>query len=177
MTMNDSWGYQATDDNWKTPKTVVRNLITCARDGGNYLLNIGPRGDGSIPEPSANILETVGKWVDGNGASIYKAEPCSVKRSANANFTRIGNTLYAHIHFWPGEEFAIAGPQMKVLSAKLLRSGAPVKVIQEDLRVRFTGLPKTPPDSPVTTIVAECDGVPKQDTNHVRETRERATTA
>ena len=177
MTMNDSWGYQATDDNWKTPKTVVRNLITCARDGGNYLLNIGPRGDGSIPEPSVNILQTVGKWVDGNSASIYKAEPCNVKRSANANFTRIGNTLYAHIHFWPGEEFAISGPKMKVLSAKLLRTGAPVKVIQDDLRVRFVGLPKTAPDSPVTTIVAECDGVPKQDTNNVRETRERAATA
>ena len=52
MTMNDSWGYQKADDDWKTPKTIVRNLVTCARDGGNYLLNIGPRGDGSIPEES-----------------------------------------------------------------------------------------------------------------------------
>ena len=43
MTMNDSWGYQRADDNWKSPKTVVRNLITCARDTGNYLLNIGPK--------------------------------------------------------------------------------------------------------------------------------------
>jgi alpha-L-fucosidase len=56
MTMNDSWGYQKADDNWKSPKTVVRNLITCARDGGNYLLNIGPRPDGSIPEDSVRIL-------------------------------------------------------------------------------------------------------------------------
>src|SRR5512133_368076 len=60
MTMNGSWGYQAADDDWKTPKQIVRNLITCGRDGGNYLLNIGPRGDGSIPEPSVRILETVG---------------------------------------------------------------------------------------------------------------------
>src|SRR5580700_791236 len=43
MTMNGSWGYQRADDDWKSPKTVARNLITCARDGGNYLLNIGPR--------------------------------------------------------------------------------------------------------------------------------------
>src|SRR5271165_672491 len=42
MTLNDSWGYQKADDNWKTPKTVVNNLITCAHGGGNYLLNIGP---------------------------------------------------------------------------------------------------------------------------------------
>jgi alpha-L-fucosidase len=44
MTMNDSWGYQKADDNWKTPKNIVRNLIRCTRDNGNYLLNIGPKG-------------------------------------------------------------------------------------------------------------------------------------
>src|SRR5580693_243493 len=96
MTLNDSWGYQTTDDNWKSAKTVVRNLITCARDGGNYLLNIGPKGDGSIPDATVPILQAVGKWVDGNGAAIYKAEPCTVKRSAYANFSRTGNTLYMH---------------------------------------------------------------------------------
>jgi alpha-L-fucosidase len=50
MTLNDSWGYQRADDNWKSSKTIIRNLISCARDGGNYLLNIGPKQDGSIPE-------------------------------------------------------------------------------------------------------------------------------
>jgi alpha-L-fucosidase len=39
MTLNDSWGYHKADDNWKTPKTIVNNLITCAHGGGNYLLN------------------------------------------------------------------------------------------------------------------------------------------
>src|SRR6266567_4306621 len=48
MTLNDSWGFQRADDNWKTSKTIIRNLISCARDGGNYLLNIGPTQDGSI---------------------------------------------------------------------------------------------------------------------------------
>jgi len=52
MTMNDSWGYHKADDDWKTAKAVVRNLITCAQAGGNYLLNIGPMRDGSIPEES-----------------------------------------------------------------------------------------------------------------------------
>ena len=70
MTMNDSWGYQRADDNWKTPKTIIRNLITCARDDGNYLLNIGPRADGSVPEESVRILTTVGQWMDKNGQAI-----------------------------------------------------------------------------------------------------------
>jgi alpha-L-fucosidase len=49
MTMNDSWGYQKADDDWKTPKTIVSNLVTCAHDTGNYLLNIGPKPDGDSP--------------------------------------------------------------------------------------------------------------------------------
>ena len=56
MTMNDSWGFNRGDDDWKSPKTIVRNLLQCTRDQGNYLLNIGPKGDGSIPEPSVEIL-------------------------------------------------------------------------------------------------------------------------
>src|SRR5580693_7020399 len=102
MTMNDSWGYQRADDNWKSPKTVVRNLITCAHDTGNYLLNIGPKADGSIPEESAAILTKVGKWMSSNGQTIYQSEKCQPNRSAFANFSRKGNTLYMHVYFWPG---------------------------------------------------------------------------
>jgi alpha-L-fucosidase len=60
-----------------------------------------------------------------------------------------------------------------VKSVKLLRSGAPVKVEQDEFRTRFMGLPATPPDSPVTTIAVECDGEPMQDTDFVRKNRER----
>jgi alpha-L-fucosidase len=174
MTLNDSWGYQAADDNWKSPKTVVRNVITCARDGGNYLLNIGPRGDGSIPEDSVRIFQEVGKWLAANGESIYKTEPCQPRRSNYAGFTRSGNTLYMHVHFWPGYEMSISGLRVKAKSARLLHSGAPVKVEQpDDFRTHLTGLPKTAPDSPVTTIAIECDGEPVQDTDYVRKNRVR----
>jgi alpha-L-fucosidase len=173
MTMNDSWGYQTTDDDWKTPKTIVRNLITCARDGGNYLLNIGPRADGSIPEESVSILQTVGKWMDGRGQTIYKTDVCKVKRSAFANFTRKGNTLYIHAYFWPGTELNIAGLRTKVISAKMLRSGTPVKFQQTEFQTKFIGLPQSAPDSPVTTLAVECESEPVQDTDFVRKNRER----
>ena len=87
MTMNDSWGYHRADDNWKTPKQVVRNLVICARDGGNYLFNIGPKADGSIPAPSQRILGKVGEWMQRNGEAIYGADICQVQRSMCANFT------------------------------------------------------------------------------------------
>src|ERR1700760_623668 len=89
MTLNDSWGYQRADDNWKSSKTVVRNLISCVRDGGNYLLNIGPKPDGSVPEESTRILTEVGAWMETNGDAIYKSDLCQVRRSNYASFTRI----------------------------------------------------------------------------------------
>ncbi len=173
MTMNGSWGYQRSDDDWKTPKTVIRNLITCSRDTGNYLLNIGPKPDGSIPEESIRIMTTVGKWMDKNGESIYATDECQPRRSNYASFTRKGNTLYMHIHFWPGSTAVIAGLMNQVKSAKMLATGQPVKFEQDKFRVRFENLPSNPPDDPITTIAIECDGEPKQDNEFVRRERPR----
>ena len=173
MTMNGSWGYQKADDDWKQPKTIVRNLVTCARDTGNYLLNIGPKPDGSVPEESVRILTSVGKWMDRNGQSIYRTEKCQPRRSNYAGFTRNGNTLYMHIHFWPGEVATIGGMMTKVKSARLLATGKEVKVEQDKFRVRFMGLPAAAPDDPVTTIAIECEEEPRQDTDFVRKERPR----
>jgi alpha-L-fucosidase len=173
MTLNDSWGYQQADDNWKSSKTVIRNLVQCVRDGGNYLLNIGPKEDGSVPEETVKIFSEVGQWMSANGDSVVKSDICQVRRSNYASFTRTGNTLYMHIHFWPGDYVAIAGLKNKVLSARLLHSGKPVQFEQETLRVRFLNLPKEAPDHPITTLAIECDSEPQQDTDMVRKNRLR----
>jgi alpha-L-fucosidase len=174
MTMNGSWGYQAADDSWKTPKEIVNNLVTCARGAGNYLLNIGPKPDGSVPEESVRILEAVGRWTSKNAISLYGMDRCAVSRSQFANFSRKGNTLYVHVRYWPGEAIAIGGLRMKVKDAKLLASGKPVTFKQEEFRLQLTGLPKEAPDSPVATFVLECDAEPTQDTNWIRKERPRA---
>jgi alpha-L-fucosidase len=173
MTLNDSWGYQRADDNWKSSKTVIRNLISCARDGGNYLLNIGPKPDGSIPEESVRVLTEVGQWMSRNAETIHTLDRCQVSRSNYAGFTRQGNTLYMHVHFWPGESVAIAGLMTKVKSARLFASGHEVKFEQGRFRVRFMGLPEEAPDQPVTTIAIECESEPTQDTMFVRRERPR----
>jgi alpha-L-fucosidase len=173
MTMNDSWGYQAADDNWKNSRTILRNLITCARDDGNYLLNIGPKPDGSIPEPSVRALREVGEWLQANGHTVYETDICQVRRSNYASFTRKGNTLFMHVHFWPGEYVAISGLRVKVTAAKLIKTGEPVSFAQDDFRVRFTGLPIEAPDYPLTTIAIECDAEPHQDTDYVRINKPR----
>lgn len=187
MTMNDSWGYQKADDNWKSPKTIVRNLVTCANGGGNYLLNIGPKPDGSVPEESVRILSEAGKWMDKNGATIYESESMTGHSTPLANFTRKGNTLYIHVHFWPGgtpasqwlpffqpaSVVAIGGLRAKITSARLFASGKKVDFRQDDLSVQLTGLPAAAPDNPVTVIAAECDSEPIVDGLYVREHRER----
>jgi alpha-L-fucosidase len=173
MTMNDSWGYQSGDDNWKSPKTVVRNLLTCTRDGGNYLLNIGPRGDGSIPERSIEVLTDVGNWTGRYGGLVHKADACKVRRSQSALFTRQGNTLYAHIYFWNGPVFSVGGLQTKVLSAKLEASGKPVTFEQDQFRVKFTNLPAQAPDPIATVIAIDCEGEPAQDQILIRTNRKR----
>lgn len=175
MTLNDSWGFQRADDNWKTAKTVIRNLITCSRDGGNYLLNIGPKPDGSIPPESVKILTEVGDWMKTSGNTIYASDLCQPRRSNYATFTRKGNTLYMHVHFWPGQYVAIGGLKNKVLSAKILKTGQAVQFTQNEFHVKFTGLPMDAPDHPVTTIAVECDSEPQQDNIWVRKTMPRDT--
>ena len=188
MTMNDSWGYTEADDNWKSAKTIVRNLVTCANGGGNYLLNIGPKPDGSVPEPSVNVLTEVGKWMGKNGPTIYEAEPCKASWHTFAGYTRKGNTLYIHVHFWPAQTVgtkaleyykpptvvAIGGLRTKVKSARLFASGKKVDFVQDDISVRFMGLPQNAPDHPVTVIEAECESEPMIDSNYVRKNRPRA---
>jgi alpha-L-fucosidase len=173
MTLNDSWGYHRADDNWKSSKTIVRNLVSCSRDGGNYLLNIGPKPDGSIPEESVRVLTDVGQWMSRNGASIHTTDRCQVHASEFAGFTRQGNTLYMHVYFWPGETVALAGLMTKVKSARLFASGNDVKFEQDRFRVRFTGLPTDAPDHPLTTLAIECESEPIQDTRFVRVQRPR----
>ena len=174
MTLNDSWGFNRGDDAWKTPKTIVSNLATCARGGGNYLLNIGPRPDGSIPEESVTALEAVGKWLETNGKAIYGMERGSFEWNSNANYTRRGNTLYIHQQFWPGHTpaaewlpffqpeavIAVGGLKPKVKSARLLKTGQSIAFTQDEFSLRLTGLPLQAPDQPATVIEVECDGEP-----------------
>jgi alpha-L-fucosidase len=169
MTLNDSWGYHRADNGWKSPRQVVRNLITCSRDGGNYLLNIGPTGDGSIPVESVRIFNEVGGWLSRNGESIYATDKCQLTRSRNGSFSRRGNTLYFHVHYYPGTSVAFAGLMTKAKRAWLLASGKKVNFTQDAYSIEFTGLPTLAPDRPVTTIAIECESVPTQDNIFVRK--------
>jgi alpha-L-fucosidase len=112
--------------------------------------------------------------MDRNGGSIYGTEPCEVPGGNYWSATRRGNTLYAHVHFWPGTTVVLAGLRNKVLSAKFLATGRPVEFKQDELRVLLTGLPARPPDDPVTSFALELDSEPRQDRLYIRTERKRA---
>lgn len=71
MTINDSWGYQWNDNNYKTPNQVIRIFSECISKGGNLLLDIGPRADGTIPEEQVTVLRELGRWTAKHREAIY----------------------------------------------------------------------------------------------------------
>jgi len=116
----------------------------------------------------------VGLWLRTNGKAIYGTDRSNLSWNTNANYTRRGNTLYIHQHFWPGHTpaadwlsfyqpeavIAIGGLKPKVLSARLLKTGENIKFTQDEFSLRLTGLPVQAPDNPATVIEVECDGEP-----------------
>ena len=71
MTINDNWGYQPQDQNWKTPYEVITIFVDAVSNGGNLLLDIGPKEDGTIPEQQVNVLKELGAWNKRNGEGIF----------------------------------------------------------------------------------------------------------
>jgi alpha-L-fucosidase len=163
MTINDSWGYLTDDHNWKSSQQLLQNLVECARDGGNYLLDIGPRADGSIPTPAVDRLNTIGKWLRANGDAVYRTQKCRFPHGNIGVFTRRNNTLYTIIYFWPGETMSVGGVRFRVNSARYLATGLPVTFSQRGSQLIFSGLPATAPSNPLTVIVSECDSEPIQE--------------
>jgi len=163
MTINDSWAYLAGDNNWKSTQQLVQNLVECARDGGNYLLDIGPRADGSVPEPAVTRLQAIGGWLQRNGEAVYGTQKCRFPHGNIGVYTRRGNVLYTIVYFWPGSTMTVGGVRCKIKSARFLASGRPVHFEQKGGQLIFTALPEQPPDQPVTVIAAECDAEPVQD--------------
>ena len=107
MTMNDTWGFKTSDTNWKSTETLVRNLIDIASKGGNYLLNVGPTGEGEIPAASLERLAAIGEWMKTNGESIHGTTASlfpkvSWNGRSTTRRTPDGNTrLYLHVFSRP----------------------------------------------------------------------------
>ena len=105
MTMNEHWGYNKNDQQWKPTKEILQMLADIASKGGNYLLNVGPTAEGVFPSASIERLREIGQWMALNGESIYGTEASPFKKLAWGRATRKmtsgGTRLYLHVFDWP----------------------------------------------------------------------------
>ena len=179
MTMNDSWGYQKADDDWKTPKTDRAQPGHLRARRRQLPAEHRPESrTAPFPEESVRILTAVGKWMDNNGQTIYDAETLPVAEFPLREFHAQGqHALHARVLLARRDGGDWRPRRRRCRSAKLLATGKSVNFKQEDFRVQFTGLPAAPPDSPVTVIAVECDSEPVQDTLNVRKNRPRPSKA
>jgi alpha-L-fucosidase len=130
-TLNDTWGFKKDDQNWKQPDDITFKMVDIVSKGGNYLLNVGPMGDGSIPQPSQDILRRVGKWLKVNGEAIYGAGKTPFgDELGNADWRctvqPLGWTwgkpgkLYFHLFKWPVGKFNLTGVNGKIKKSYML---------------------------------------------------------
>jgi alpha-L-fucosidase len=157
MTLNRHWGYYLGDEDWKPLETVVRNLIDIVSKDGNFLLNVGPDGEGVIPEPSVIRLKETGRWLAINGEAIYGASGSPIGRPGWGRVTHhvVKNTLYLHVFDWPADgKLSVSGlSSTKIASAKLLATGEILKVSAGKDNAAVIDLPKNAPDKISSTIV------------------------
>lgn len=161
MTLNGNWGYHAGDHNWKTATDVARLLTETAGGGGNLLLNIGPRGDGSIPEPSVNILTQVGNWLRSNGEFLPNSTRSPFTWLNWGKLTTKANTIYAHIFALAQPDLCIAEINNPVRHIRRCDTGQPVAWTRNGDRLLIRGLPVTQPGQMPLVLTIEVEGVPE----------------
>ena len=136
-TLNHTWGYKKNDHAWKGKKEILCSLIEAVNRNINYMINIGPRADGLVPQPSVDVLSFIGNWLRANSEAIYGA----TGNPFNDNFpwgyvTQKKNNLYLHLVRQPYKnQIVLKGLQSIISSAEVLSSGQELVVSNNKISV------------------------------------------
>jgi len=165
MTMNHTWGYKSYDEDWKSTEDLLHKLIDIASKGGNFLLNIGPKPDGTIPQASIDRLAEIGSWMNINSESIYGTAASPFRRPWWGRCTRKelenGDTrLYLQVFDWPEDKYLFVPVNNQAVQCYSLSGNEEmfeVEKAEEGLVVRLTG---EAADDISTVIVLDIKGSP-----------------
>lgn len=164
MTMNDHWGYNKADKNFKSTEDLIRKLADIASKGGNFLLNIGPKADGTFPQESIDRLKQIGKWMKANGESIYGTSASPFEHISWGRITQkqSNNTtkLYLHVFDWPSNgKLQLHGIGNDPKRIYTLADKKNLDFGKKDNTINIK-IPVTAPDKINTVIVVEFNGRP-----------------
>ena len=166
MTMNDHWGYNKYNDNWKSSGDLIRKLADIASKGGNFLLNVGPTAEGLFPQPSIDRLREVGRWMKVNGEAIYGTQASPFKELEWGRCTQKsidhGTRLYLHVFDYPADgKLAVNGIFNEPIQSYFLSDPKQTRLgvlRSEDALV--VSLPPNMPDAINTVVVLDINGQP-----------------
>ena len=122
MTINDNWGYRQSDTNWKTPFEIITIFADVVSNGGNMLLDIGPKEDGTIPAEQVHVLKELGRWNKKHGEAIFSTIPGLPQGHfyGPSTISKDSMTLYLFLPAAEAGKVMIKGLKSKVNKASIL---------------------------------------------------------
>jgi alpha-L-fucosidase len=156
-THNNTWAYSKLDINWKSDTEIIHRLIRILCKGGNYMFNIGPKGDGTVPEESVNILRDVGKWIRRNEEAIYGTLPVDLGNQVWLEATQRPGKTYLFIREWPvNGKIWLPSLHGEIDRACFLVNSQSIELIKQGKQA-YLHVPTHAPDPKATVIVLEHD--------------------
>ena len=168
VTMNDSWGYQKNDKNYKTPMQIIDLFVDTLSKGGNLLLDIGPKSDGTIPNEQKEILKELGKWTKKHDKAIY-----NTRRGISydhfygpTTLSKDKKTLYLYVRDFPKDgKIVLKGLKNKINRAYVVGDGT---ILENQIickvywnkypGITYIDIPNDAIDKYYTTVAVALDG-------------------
>jgi alpha-L-fucosidase len=122
MTINDTWAFNVHDRNFKSSAQIIRSLVEVVSRGGNFLLNVGPRPDGTIQPEFLERLAAVGRWMRANGEAVYGTTYGPIQGQEGVRTTAKDAAVYVHLMRPLREPLVLSGLRRRVIAARLLAS-------------------------------------------------------
>ncbi|MBB6236232.1 alpha-L-fucosidase [Pedobacter sp. AK013] len=159
-TMNDSWGYQPYDNHYKSSNMIIRTLVDCISMGGNLLLDIGPKADGTIAPEQVKILKDLGRWTNKHSEAIYGTQAGLpdghfVGKTA---LSKNKEVLYLYLDYKTKNGILLKGIKSKINKVELIGNKTPITIVKLNETDYFLDVNESDFDKDVTVLKVFLNG-------------------